>query len=508
MSTRSAGDGRAQRAGDRLAWLGGAKREVLADVPTERDRFVSMALVLLTTSSLAVVSMTFALSNGMKVPIVAAAVFGLMWGLVILNLDRFLVTSMGSIRSLGHLTLMALPRLAMAVVLAAVISTPLVLQVFHSDIKTEMDRYRDEQSVQQAAIAPQTAEQKRLDDLDKQIAAKQHILDGNLPDRATTPALDAAKEKVKELQGEVTAAQKAADRSLAGYQCEVSGTRCVGSSRKRGYGPIANLKRATHERDVAKVTSLQHQLTVAVHERDAEDANARKRGATQIAALGKQANAELPGLRKERDTLAAQIAARAEGRTATNANDTGILAQLRALSRVGDKNSALRIAHLLVAALFFLIEILPVVVKILLNLGARSAYDTQAELKEDELRDKAVIHRDAQRQIEADKSQNRIDLEKNMREHERRVGEQANERVARQMSDIVEAALADWSDRVQQDLASHAAGNGNGNGHAAGNGNGNGNGAGRGGRFKRNGAHGPAQGNFNNGYAMPPVDNL
>ena len=100
-----------KRAGDFMAWLGGGDPAVLTEVPQERGRFSQMAGVLLTTAGIAVLSMTFALHDGINAPLAPAVVLGLLWGVVILNLDRFLVMSMGSTRNKPRLLLIALPRL-------------------------------------------------------------------------------------------------------------------------------------------------------------------------------------------------------------------------------------------------------------------------------------------------------------------------------------------------------------------------------------------------------------
>jgi hypothetical protein len=113
-----------------LTWLGGGDKTLLAGVPHERPRFTQMALVLLSTAGIAALSMIFALHDGVGVPLLPSAVLCLAWGGIILNLDRFLVLSMGSSRHRWRLVLITLPRLALAAVLALVISTPLVLRIF------------------------------------------------------------------------------------------------------------------------------------------------------------------------------------------------------------------------------------------------------------------------------------------------------------------------------------------------------------------------------------------
>src|SRR5262249_33751988 len=115
---------------DRLAWLGGADLDILRKAPRDRGKFVQMGCVLLTTSGIAAVSMTFAVHNTMSVAVAIAAIVGLLWGLVIINLDRFLVVSMGATRDVKRLIGIAIPRLLMAVVVSLVVSTPITLEIF------------------------------------------------------------------------------------------------------------------------------------------------------------------------------------------------------------------------------------------------------------------------------------------------------------------------------------------------------------------------------------------
>ena len=104
----------------------------------ERTRFIQMAIVLLTTSGIGTLSMMFALHDGVHTSLAVAIIGGLVWGFIILNLDRFLVLSMGHSRDLKRLLLMALPRLALAAVISLVVATPMTLRIFANDISNEM----------------------------------------------------------------------------------------------------------------------------------------------------------------------------------------------------------------------------------------------------------------------------------------------------------------------------------------------------------------------------------
>ena len=156
-------------------------------MPQERTRFTQMAGVLLTTAGMAVLSMTFALHDGVKVALAVAIVLGLLWGVVILNLDRFLVLSMGFTRDRARLIWLALPRFALAAPLAILISTPLVLRVFASDIDDQLAIMCQDQSRQLAALEYGSGEQQEADSLQHQITADQKILDGQLPGQVTSP---------------------------------------------------------------------------------------------------------------------------------------------------------------------------------------------------------------------------------------------------------------------------------------------------------------------------------
>ena len=166
--------------GDFFAWLGGADLKILTQAPGyERTRFIQMAIVLLTTSGIGTLSMMFALYDGVGTPLAVAIIGGLVWGFIILNLDRFLVLSMGHTRDWKRLLLMALPRLALAAVISTVVAAPLTLRIFASDIKNEMVQVNADESKQvakeqlQTGPATQAASTFAKINTDKQILAGQ-----------------------------------------------------------------------------------------------------------------------------------------------------------------------------------------------------------------------------------------------------------------------------------------------------------------------------------------------
>ena len=122
--------------------LSGADEEVLALVPSEQARFESLGWAILITSGIAAVSMWFALASAVGINGILALPVAFGWGLVIMGIDRWLIVTMpvGSKRKFA----IALPRLALALLLGTLISTPLVLRIFQSEINAQIAKMQQQ----------------------------------------------------------------------------------------------------------------------------------------------------------------------------------------------------------------------------------------------------------------------------------------------------------------------------------------------------------------------------
>ena len=73
--------------------------------------------------------------------------FGLVWGAIILNMDRFIVSSTGkgdgTDRITGNELLQALPRILIAIVLGFAISAPLEIRILKTEIDAELQKKQD-----------------------------------------------------------------------------------------------------------------------------------------------------------------------------------------------------------------------------------------------------------------------------------------------------------------------------------------------------------------------------
>jgi Domain of unknown function (DUF4407) len=436
-----------RRVTDFMSWLGGGDPDIMAGMPRSRARFVQMAGVLLTTSGIAVLSMIFALHDGVKVPLFAALVFGVLWGFVILNLDRFLVLSMDNAGSRWNLLLMAVPRLALAAVLSLVISTPLVLRVFASDINAQLKITQLVNSANEAKLEKNSKEVQDYNKAQQKITADQAILAGQVPAAAYTP-LQTDMANVTRLTPIVQSDFQQKNAADEKWKCEISGQTgagCPTASGLSGNGPRATTDQQAYESDAATYDQDNAQLQHWLAKEKTDQAAASRLQTTAVATDQQQAKKDLA----TQIALVAQLepviqSVEAQDTQANQAN-TGILAQLQALSDASARDPVLNTARLAVLAVFFLIEILPVTVKVLLSLARPTPYDLVARAKDEEAADKARKELAENRRIAEVESEARVGVATDMAARKEDLGKEANAHVADEMRKILGKVLDQWS---------------------------------------------------------------
>lgn len=121
-----------------LWWCAGAHQELLKKFPSEHAKYSGLGAVLLATFILAALSAGYAIYSifgNMFWPFL----FALIWGAIIFNFDRFLVSTMRKYGLSKRKQLwMAIPRLALAVLIGITIARPLELKIFEKEINTKV----------------------------------------------------------------------------------------------------------------------------------------------------------------------------------------------------------------------------------------------------------------------------------------------------------------------------------------------------------------------------------
>lgn len=180
----------------------------------------------------------------------ASAVFGLLWGLMIFNLDRFIVASTGKGDGTEKITRQelvgALPRILMGMIIAISISKPMEIRIF----KTEIDIKLHEKQIEQVAEYKTKTE------------------------AIYTASIDSSKAKINRLSAEISQKTEKRDELSAKLEEEIAGR--VGSG-LGGVGPAAkkieaNLARMQEELDAIK---QRNQPMIEDEERKIRDVEAK-----------------------------------------------------------------------------------------------------------------------------------------------------------------------------------------------------------------------------------------
>jgi hypothetical protein len=124
-------------------WSSGADLEVLDQVPTEKSKYYGIGGTIVFTALMASFAGGYAFFTAFK-DAALSVFFGLFWGALIFNLDRYIVSSFGvgdGKRTISRQELLeAAPRLLMAALLGFVIATPLELKLFEGEIEAQIQQ--------------------------------------------------------------------------------------------------------------------------------------------------------------------------------------------------------------------------------------------------------------------------------------------------------------------------------------------------------------------------------
>jgi hypothetical protein len=329
----------------------------------------------------------FALNTAVGLPLPVAVVTGFFWAVLIFSLDRMLVVSMTRVSGWARNILAAVPRLLLAFVLGAVISVPLVLRIFEPEINDELQVLHAENiAASEQALDRQFAD---IDALQRRAGGLQDVVSGRAqPAVASDPDVAAA-------QGRVDDAEVAYQAAVGRVQCELDGTCGTGVP---GVGDAYQLARS--QADSARV-----ELDAARAALDAAMDAAKAR-------IGNSAPVERRAAQDELDRVEHQLASRQADRTAVQnrmaaneAENDGLLARLEALDRVSAGDSSLALTRWSLNLLFLLIEMLPVIAKLLTMTGRPTLYDRLLVEEEESLHRLASQQYRLVRQVE----QHRVD---------------------------------------------------------------------------------------------------
>ena len=208
-----------------FTFCSGADTEILSTCTKgERNKYVGIGATVFFTAIMASIASGYALYTVFDT-IYTAIFFGFIWGLLIFNLDRYIVSTLKKRNSLKHELLQAAPRVILAVIIAIVISKPLEMKIFEKEINQVL---LEEKNAMTLANKEQLAlqYQPKITSLQQQIAA---------------------------LKNEITEKETATDALYDTYISEAEGTAGTGLL---GKGPVYKEKREKHDAYLAELNAL------------------------------------------------------------------------------------------------------------------------------------------------------------------------------------------------------------------------------------------------------------
>ena len=123
-----------------LWWCSGAHQKLLKQFPSEHSKYSGLGAVLLATFVLATISAGYAIYTVFGNWLWTIG-FAIIWGLIIFNFDRFLVSTMRKYGvSRRKQIMMAVPRLALALLIGVVIARPFEMKIFEKEINVKMTK--------------------------------------------------------------------------------------------------------------------------------------------------------------------------------------------------------------------------------------------------------------------------------------------------------------------------------------------------------------------------------
>jgi hypothetical protein len=202
----------------------------------EQTKYVGIGATVFFTAVMAFIASAYALFTVFD-SVYPALLFGLVWSLLIFNLDRFIVSTIRKRDRFGSEFLQATPRIILAVIIAIVISKPLEIKIFEKEINTVLLKEKNAMALNN----------------------KKEISNYFKSD------LDKNKTEIDSLKSEITKKEKEVNTLYETYITEAEGTK---GTMKLGKGPVFKEKIAKHNLASAELDTIRKNNLTKIAEKE------------------------------------------------------------------------------------------------------------------------------------------------------------------------------------------------------------------------------------------------
>lgn len=204
----------------------------------EQNKYAGIGATVFFTALMAFIAASYALFTVFD-NVYIAVVFGLVWGFLIFNLDRFIVSTIKKRDSFLDEFIQASPRIVLAIIIAVVISKPLEIKIFEKEINTVLLKEKNELA----------------------IANKNQVANYFQSD------LDKNKAQIDSLKSDIAKKEKEVAALYNSYITEAEGS---AGTKKMGKGPIYKEKRSAHDLAAKQLDSLKTVTTKTIIEKESK----------------------------------------------------------------------------------------------------------------------------------------------------------------------------------------------------------------------------------------------
>ena len=190
----------------------------------ERNKYAGIGATVFFTAVMAFIASGYALYTVFD-NIYTSIFFGLIWGLLIFNLDRYIVSTIKKRDSFKSELLQAAPRIILAIIIAIVISKPLEMKIFEKEINQVLLEEKNAMTLE-----------------NKEQLALQY-----------TPTIESLNKDITNLKNEVEQKEAETNALYDTYIAEAEGT---AGTKLLGKGPVYAEKREKHDAYLAELQQL------------------------------------------------------------------------------------------------------------------------------------------------------------------------------------------------------------------------------------------------------------
>lgn len=229
----------------------GADTDVLQKCSkAEQVKFAGIGGTVFFTAVMAFIASSYALFTVFDSVLISIG-FGLIWGLLIFNLDRFIVSTIKKQGKIWIEFVQATPRIILAIIIAVVIAKPLELKIFEKEIDQVLLEQKNSLTLQNK----------------EQIALQYN------------PEIDRLESEINTLKEAVQSKEKEVNELYETYIAEAEGRK---GTLKIGKGPVYKEKREKHDAMLQELQQLRNENKTLISQKEVELNDLREKQDLQI----------------------------------------------------------------------------------------------------------------------------------------------------------------------------------------------------------------------------------